>query len=168
MEDDELFSNFSRQDPEQSNKKDKSFIGKKRKNEGIKTQKSDNKKKPEEKEDSNQGQNLENIINEKKEEENNQIEDITEENIVEIKEADKLKKEKEHLKNQVLKVFPEKDEEIKALKNNPKLTNNDNKNKKLNNNINKDSIQDNKTNKESKLDEPKQKEQSRIDNLKPL
>ena len=65
--------------------------------------------------DSQPGQNLENIINEKMEVENIKNEEQKDEEIVEINEVDLLKKEKEHLKNQIVKVFPEIDEEIKTL-----------------------------------------------------
>ena len=145
MEDDNLFSNFSRQNPEQSTKKEKSFIGKKRNGEQIKSQNSGAKKLPLEKDASQSGQKLENIINEKIGEENNEIKENEDEDIIVTNEVEFLKKEKEHLKNQILKVFPDIDEEIKTLKNIPKVLNDNKDNKKINN-IKNNSIQDNKIN----------------------
>ena len=140
MEDDNLFSNFSRQEAEPSSKKEKSFIGKKRNGEELKNNKPESNKIAKEKDGPQSGQNLENIINEKMEVEN--INEKNEGDIVEINEVDMLKKEKEHLKNQIVKVYPEIDEEIKKIKNTPKPLNENNKdinNKDININNNKSS-----------------------------
>ena len=131
MEDDNLFSNFSLKEQESSSKKEKSFIGKKRNAESIPSPKASNKKLNLKKEESDEGQNLENIINEKMEIENNNIK--KDENIEEINELEVLKKEKEHLKNQIEKVFPGIDEEIKNLKNTPNVLNDINNDKNINN-----------------------------------
>lgn len=165
MEDDNLFSNFSRQDPEQSTKKEKSFIGKKRNGEKIKSQNSGAKKLPLEKDASQSGQKLENIINEKIGEENNEIKENEDEDIIVTNEVEFLKKEKEHLKNQILKVFPDIDEEIKTLKNTPKVLNDNKDNKKINN-IKNNSIQDNKINNSSDLEQSQQTEKSLIELMK--
>ncbi len=132
MEDDNLFSNFSRQEVEPSSKKEKTFIGKKRNGETITNNKPEDEKIQPEKEESKKGQNLENIINEKMEEEN--INDKNAEDIVEINEVDLLKKEKEYLKNQINKVFPEVEQEIKNIQNTPNLLNENNNDIKINNN----------------------------------
>ena len=132
MEDDNLFSNFSRQEVEPSSKKEKTFIGKKRNGETITNNKSEDEKIQPEKDESKKGQNLENIINEKMEEEN--INDKNAEDIVEINEVDLLKKEKEYLKNQINKVFPEVEQEIKNIQNTPNLLNENNNDIKINNN----------------------------------
>ena len=58
MEDDNLFSNFSKQEPEQSAKKEKSFIGKKRNGEELKMNEIKTKKIPLENTESKIGQNL--------------------------------------------------------------------------------------------------------------
>jgi superfamily II RNA helicase len=87
--------------------------------------------------------------------ENIKNEEQKDEEIVEINEVDLLKKEKEHLKNQIVKVFPEIDEEIKTLKNSPKQLNDDNKNLINNNNStinNKDKSQ---LEEQNKQDQPK-------------
>ena len=132
MEDDNLFSNFSRQEVEPSSKKEKTFIGKKRNGETITNKKPEDEKIQPEKDESKKGQNLENIINEKMEEEN--INDKNAEDIVEINEVDLLKKEKEYLKNQINKVFPEVEQEIKNIQNTPNLLNENNNDIKINNN----------------------------------
>ena len=132
MEDDNLFSNFSRQEVEPSSKKEKTFIGKKRNGETITNNKPEDEKIQPEKDESKKGQNLENIINEKMEEEN--INDKNAEDIVEINEVDLLKKEKEYLKNQIYKVFPEVEQEIKNIQNTPNLLNENNNDIKINNN----------------------------------
>ena len=132
MEDDNLFSNFSRQEVEPSSKKEKTFIGKKRNGETITNNKLEDEKIQPEKDESQKGQNLENIINEKMEEEN--INDKNAEDIVEINEVDLLKKEKEYLKNQINKVFPEVEQEIKNIQNTPNLLNENNNDIKINNN----------------------------------
>ena len=132
MEDDNLFSNFSRQEVEPSSKKEKTFIGKKRNGETITNNKPEDEKIHPEKDESKKGQNLENIINEKMEEEN--INDKNAEDIVEINEVDLLKKEKEYLKNQINKVFPEVEQEIKNIQNTPNLLNENNNDIKINNN----------------------------------
>ena len=132
MEDDNLFSNFSRQEVEPSSKKEKTFIGKKRNGETITNNKPEDEKIQPEKDESKKGQNLENIINEKMEEEN--INDKNAEDIVEINEVDLLKKEKEYLKNQINKVFPEVEQEIKNIQNSPNLLNENNNDIKINNN----------------------------------
>ena len=132
MEDDNLFSNFSRQEVEPSSKKEKTFIGKKRNGETITNNKLEDEKIQPEKDESKKGQNLENIINEKMEEEN--INDKNAEDIVEINEVDLLKKEKEYLKNQIYKVFPEVEQEIKNIQNTPNLLNENNNDIKINNN----------------------------------
>ena len=132
MEDDNLFSNFSRQEVEPSSKKEKTFIGKKRNGETITNNKPEDEKIQQEKDESKKGQNLENIINEKMEEEN--INDKNAEDIVEINEVDLLKKEKEYLKNQINKVFPEVEQEIKNIQNTPNLLNENNNDIKINNN----------------------------------
>ena len=132
MEDDNLFSNFSRQEAEPSSKKEKSFIGKKRNGEELKNNKPESNKIAKEKDGPQSGQNLENIINEKMEEEN--INDKNAEDIVEINEVDLLKKEKEYLKNQINKVFPEVEQEIKNIQNTPNLLNENNNDIKINNN----------------------------------
>ena len=132
MEDDNLFSNFSRQEVEPSSKKEKTFIGKKRNGETITNNKLEDEKIQPEKDESKKGQNLENIINEKMEEEN--INDKNAEDIVEINEVDLLKKEKEYLKNQINKVFPEVEQEIKNIQNTPNLLNENNNDIKINNN----------------------------------
>ena len=132
MEDDNLFSNFSRQEVEPSSKKEKTFIGKKRNGETITNNKPEDEKIQPEKDESKKGQNLENIINEKMEEEN--INDNNAEDIVEINEVDLLKKEKEYLKNQIYKVFPEVEQEIKNIQNTPNLLNENNNDIKINNN----------------------------------
>ena len=128
MEDDELFSNFTRKESESRPKKEKSFIGKKRNGEKIKPEKSDNKKSFVENNSSTQGQNLENIIKSEKEDEI-------------LDDVEKLKKEKEHLKTQIIKVFPKIEEEIENLKKeneinipniNPSLPENKNGNKNKN------------------------------------
>ena len=155
MEDDNLFSNFSRQEIEPRNKKEKTFIGKKRNGESLPSPETEGKKLLLENKDSQPGQNLENIINEKMEVENIKNEEQKDEEIVEINEVDLLKKEKEHLKNQIVKVFPEIDEEIKTLKNSPKQLNDDNKNLINNNNStinNKDKSQ---LEEQNKQDQPK-------------
>ena len=132
MEDDNLFFNFSRQEVEPSSKKEKTFIGKKRNGETITNNKPEDEKIQPEKDESKKGQNLENIINEKMEEEN--INDKNAEDIVEINEVDLLKKEKEYLKNQINKVFPEVEQEIKNIQNTPNLLNENNNDIKINNN----------------------------------
>ena len=132
MEDDNIFSNFSRQEVEPSSKKEKTFIGKKRNGETITNNKPEDEKIQPEKDESKKGQNLENIINEKMEEEN--INDKNAEDIVEINEVDLLKKEKEYLKNQINKVFPEVEQEIKNIQNTPNLLNENNNDIKINNN----------------------------------
>jgi ATP-dependent RNA helicase DOB1 len=66
------------------------------------------------------------------EEEN--INDKNAEDIVEINEVDLLTKEKEHLKNQINKVFPEIEQEIKNIQNTPNLLNENNNDIKINNN----------------------------------
>jgi len=80
-------------------------------------------------------------------------------------EVEFLKKEKEHLKNQILKVFPDIDEEIKTLKNIPKVLNDNKDNKKINN-IKNNSIQDNKINNPSDLEQSQQTEKSLIELMK--
>jgi ATP-dependent RNA helicase DOB1 len=66
------------------------------------------------------------------EEEN--INDKNAEDIVEINEVDLLKKEKEYLKNQINKVFPEVEQEIKNIQNTRNLLNENNNDIKINNN----------------------------------
>ena len=166
MEDDNLFSNFSHQEVESSSKKEKTFIGKKRNSEALKNNKLDNKKIEPEKDESQIGQNLENIINEKMEEEN--LTDKNEEDIVEINEVDVLKKEKEHLKNQIIKVFPEIEQEIKAIKNSPKLLNENNNDIKNNNNYNNNqSSKDNNQNSELSKSQPEQTQNQNTTQNKP-
>ena len=161
MEDDDLFFNFSSKNKEPSTKKEKQFIGKKRNGEEIKSPKKEKKKLLSENEESNDGQNLENIIKEKIDE-NDKEKQIIEEKMHEIKEVDRLKKEKEHLKNQIIKVFPEIDEEIKTLKNIRTAQKDDDKNK----NINIGKIISN--NSKSQNEGSKQKGQSNIEIVKPL
>ena len=161
MEDDDLFFNFSSKNKEPSTKKEKQFIGKKRNGEEIKSPKKEKKKLLSENEESNDGQNLENIIKEKIDE-NDKEKQIMEEKMHEIKEIDRLKKEKEHLKNQIIKVFPEIDEEIKTLKNIRTAQKVDDKNK----NINIGKIISN--NSKSQNEGSKQKGQSNIEIVKPL
>ena len=161
MEDDDLFFNFSSKNKEPSTKKEKQFIGKKRNGEEIKSPKKEKKKLLSENEESNDGQNLENIIKEKIDE-NDKEKQIIEEKMHEIKEVDRLKKEKEHLKNQIIKVFPEIDEEIKTLKNIRTAQKDDDKNKNIN-------IGKNISNNSKSLNEgSKQKGQSNIEIVKPL
>ena len=134
MDGDDLFSNFNNPKRVNIGKNDKSFIGKKRNTENpidISLLQANNQQKIE---NSNLGQNLE--IDEKndikkedknnigKEEDYKDINSIFEKNNVEA-----LKKEKEYLRNQILKVFPEIDNELKLLKNTPK-----NNNENINNN----------------------------------
>ena len=164
MEDDNLFSNFSKQDPEPSTKKEKSFLGKKRNGEDLKNPKSESKKSFLEKEESKLGQKLENIINEKMEEENNKKNENDDEEITETNEVEFLKKQKEHLKTQILKVFPEIEEEIKTLQNTQKLLDD---NKDNINSININSISDHKKNSNPDLEQSQQKEESKIELINP-
>ena len=142
MDGDDLFSNFDNPKRVNIGNNDKSFIGKKRNTENpidISLLQANNQQKNE---NSNLGQNLE--IDEKndikkedknnisKEEDNKDINNIFEKNNVEA-----LKKEKEYLRNQILKVFPQIDDELKLLKNTPKKENN---NDIINNKSNKKSI----------------------------
>ena len=157
MEDDNLFSNFSRQEVEPSSKKEKTFIGKKRNGETITNNKPEDEKIQPEKDESKKGQNLENIINEKMEEEN--INDKNAEDIVEINELDLLKKEKEYLKNQINKVFPEVEQEIKNIQNTPNLLNENNNDIKINNN----QLSETK-NKNSELSKSKSEEPNKLQN----
>ena len=134
MEDDNLFSNFSQQEPEQSTKKEKKFIGKKRNGDDINIKEIEEKKVLLEKDQTKIGQNLENIINSIiKDKNDNNNEDNNENDITETNEVEFLKKQKEHLKNQIFKVFPEINEELKSIQNSPNLSNEENNN---NNNIN--------------------------------
>ena len=145
MDDENLFSDFALKEVESSAKKQKKLLNKKRKGDEVKSPDSDNKKLIKEKEGLNEGQNLENIINEKMNFEKdikNEINDDME--IPGINEVDILKKEKEYLKNQIIKVYPEIDEALISLKNTPKVDDN-NKNKNLinNNNSNNQKVKDN-------------------------
>lgn len=139
MEDDNLFSNFSKSKREIIVKKEKEFIGKKRNDENhieIQSSLSNKQKKTE---NSKSGQNLEKEKNKRNENIHNDENFDNNDDIIEINEAEILKKEKEHLKNQILKVFPEIENELKLLKeynkNTPKKENKNeinNKNNKKN------------------------------------
>ena len=160
MDGDDLFSNFNKPKRIAIGKNDKSFIGKKRNTDNPLDTNLLQVNNQQTMENTSLGQNLE--INEKndikKESENNiekeedvrDINDIFEKNNVEA-----LKKEKEYLRNQILKVFPQIDDEIKKLKNTPKTENkNDNNIININNNSNKKNIsqlKEDKNNKNSKL-----------------
>ena len=175
MEDDNLFSNFSKQEPEQSTKKEKSFIGKKRNGDELKMNEKKTKKILLENTESKTGQNLENIINtiiqnnDNKDNDNNNMEDNNECDITETNEVEFLKKQKEHLKNQIYKAFPEINEELKSIQNNPNLfndnSNNNNNNstsfkKKKNKSSLEQSLEDNEYEKE--LPQSQQPEESKI------
>ena len=124
MEDDNLFSNFSSSKREKIPKKDNQYIGKKRNNENQLEMPLEDINKNQKNENNKIGQNLENI---KKEEIKNTIDEDND--IIEINEVETLKKEKEYLRNQILKVFPEIDNELKLLKESQKNTpKNENKN----------------------------------------
>ena len=129
MDGDDLFSNF-KQKNDTSNKKEKDYIGKKRNSDKpLENVSLPNNKKPKI-DNQNIGQNLEsnkNKINE-------------DDHLNEINDKENLKKEKLYLKNQILKVFPGIDDELKLLKNIPK---HENENNNLNNNKNKNSINKN-------------------------
>ena len=122
MEDDNLFSNFSSSKREKIPKKDNQYIGKKRNNESQLEMPLEDTSKNQKNENIKIGQNFENI---KKDEIKNAIEEDND--IIEINEVETLKKEKEYLRNQILKVFPEIDNELlkESQKNTPK---NENKN----------------------------------------
>ena len=133
MDGDDLFSNFSKQKNVTLIKKEKEFIGKKRNNENpvdIDSLMNNNESK---KENSNIGQKLESKENNNIIENNNNME---QEDIFEINNINdniqNLIKEKEYLRNQIIKVFPEIDNELKILKNSPKNEKNNNEN--INNN----------------------------------
>ena len=124
MEDDNLFSNFSSSKREKKPKKDSQYIGKKRNNESQPEMPLEDINKNQKNENNKIGQNLENI---KKEEIKNTIDEDND--IIEINEVETLKKEKDYLRNQILKVFPEIDNELKLLKESQKNTpKNENKN----------------------------------------
>ena len=130
MDDDNLFSDFDLKEQESNTKKDKSLLNKKRKGESVKSPKIEAKSITTENEELKDGQNLENIINEKMDVENDKKSEKKEEEITELIEVENFKKDKEFLKNQIIKVYPEIDEALISLKNTPKLDDN-NKNKKI-------------------------------------
>ena len=130
MDDDNLFSDFDLKEQESNTKKDKSLLNKKRKGESVKSPKIEAKSIITENEELKDGQNLENIINEKMDVENDKKSEKNEEEITELIEVENFKKDKEFLKNQIIKVYPEIDEALISLKNTPKLDDN-NKNKKI-------------------------------------
>ena len=132
MDSEDLFSNFSNTNKTPFIQKVKQFTGKKRNNENpmeTESLQNNNKKKLE---DLNMGQNLEytknNIMPGK--EEIFQENEINMNELMETNNIENLKKEKEYLRNQIVKVFPDIDNELKILENNPKK-------EKENKNINK-------------------------------
>ena len=146
MDSDELFSNF-KPNKEKNDKKEQKYMGKKR-NPDSKLEESPMKENKRQKlENSNIGQNLEseknNLIS-NNQDNNNIIElnndDYDMNNLMDVNNIESLKKEKEYLRNQISKVFPEIDNELKLLKNIPKKENENNKNINNNNKINKKSI----------------------------
>ena len=135
MDGDDLFLNFKPKKEPIVNK-DKDFIGKKRNNDKSSGKDSLQENKRQKIDGTVSGQNL-NSEDKKLNSDNNNIEenDInmngTDDNI-EINETENLIKEKEYLKNQILKVFPDIDNELKLLKNIPKNENENNNINKLN------------------------------------
>ena len=132
MDGDDLFSNFNNPKRVSLIKKEKEFIGKKRNNENpidFESLKDNNQLKQE---NSNLGQKLESNENNNIPESHDDMEqedNIDINNLMEKNNIENLKKEKEYLRNQILKVFPEIDNELKLLKNTPK-----NNNENINNN----------------------------------
>ena len=133
MDGDDLFSNFSKPKTSTVIKKEKEFIGKKRINENpgdIMSLMNNNEFK---KDNSNLGQKLQSEENNNIIENNNNMEQEDHFEINNINDnIQNLLKEKEYLRNQILKVFPEIDNELKLLKNTPKKEKNNNEN--INNN----------------------------------
>ena len=158
MEDDNLFSNFSSSKREKIPKKDNQYIGKKRNNESQLEMPLEDTSKNQKNENIKIGQNFENI---KKDEIKNAIEEDND--IIEINEVETLKKEKEYLRNQILKVFPEIDNELKLLKESQKNTpKNENKNE-INNKKNISQLKDELNNKKKMAQQqPQMQEISKI------
>ena len=136
MDGDDLFSNF-KQKKDSSNKKEKDYLGKKRNSDNpLESEKLENNK-IQKNENLNMGQNLESTKNNKNEENLNNVCSENDKVMDEINDKESLKKEKIYLKNQILKVFPGINDELKLLKNIPKK---ENENNNLNNFNNKNNI----------------------------
>ena len=144
MEGDDLFSNFNKPKREEIGKNEKSFIGKKRNNEKPLDMNLFQDNNQQITDNSNLGQNLEIEKNKVKLENQNNIEaeqyDINVNNIIEKNDVETLRKDKEYLRNQIIKVFPEIDEELTLLKNTPKKDNKNEDINKYNNKSNKKNI----------------------------
>ena len=144
MEGDDLFSNFNKPKREEIGKNEKSFIGKKRNNEKPLDMNLFQDNNQQITDNSNLGQNLEIENNKVKLESQNNIEeeeyDIDVNNIIEKNDVETLRKDKEYLRNQIIKVFPEIDEELTLLKNTPKKDNKNEDINKYNNKSNKKNI----------------------------
>ena len=135
MDGDDLFSNF-KQKKDSINKNEKDYLGKKRNSDNPLESEILQNNKMKKSENINMGQNLESVKNNANEKNLNNIRSESDSPIDENN-KESLKKEKIYLKNQILKVFPEIDNELKILKNIPK---NENENNNLNNNYNKNNI----------------------------
>ena len=144
MDGDDLFSNFNKPKREEIGQNEKSFIGKKRNNEKPLDKNLFQDNNQQITANSNLGQNLKIEKNKVKLENQNNIEaeeyDININNIIEKNDVETLRKDKEYLRNQIIKVFPEIDEELKLLKNTPKKDNKNENINKYNNKSNKKNI----------------------------
>jgi len=129
---------------EEIGQNEKSFIGKKRNNEKPLDMNLFQDNNQQITDNSNLGQNLEKEKNKVKLENQNNIEteenDIDVNNIIEKNDVEALRKDKEYLRNQIIKVFPEIDEELALLKNTPKKDNKNENINKYNNKSNKKNI----------------------------
>ena len=128
MEGDDLFLNFKPK-KETAIDKEKDFLGKKRNNDKPSENNLLQENRRQKLDNTNLGQNLNSENNLKSEKNNNIQNDSNMNDIIEINNIENLKKEKEYLKNQILKVYPEIDNELKLLKNIPKNENENNNNK---------------------------------------
>ena len=129
MDGDDLFSNF-KQKKDSSNKNEKDYLGKKRNSDNPLENEALLNNKIQKNENLNMGQNLESTKNNKKEENLNNTLTENDKLIDEINDKESLKKEKIYLKSQILKAFPGINDELKLLKNIPKI---ENENNNLNN-----------------------------------
>ena len=136
MDGDDLFSNF-KQKKDSTNKIGKGYLGKKRNSDNPLENDILQNNKMQKKENLDMRQNLESIKNNTNEESLNNTRLDNDKQIDEINDKESLKKEKIYLKNQILKVFPGIDDELKLLKNIPK---NEKENNNINNYFNKNSI----------------------------
>ena len=136
MDGDDLFSNF-KQKKDSTNKIGKGYLGKKRNSDNPLENDILQNNKMQKKENLDMRQNLESIKNNTNEESLNNTRLDNDKQIGEINDKESLKKEKIYLKNQILKVFPGIDDELKLLKNIPK---NEKENNNINNYFNKNNI----------------------------